>query len=119
MDSTQQKGKKNFYVSLSFEGISLPPFHDILLLGRKCPHGKSGISKCLNLLEPDGFEMIELDHETVEAMLVNKRILKRMPAEKIIEILQERVFPYITKGEIIKVDFHVKISFDTIEWTLE
>jgi hypothetical protein len=119
MDSTQKKEKKNFYVSLSFEGVSLPPFQDILLLGRKCPHGKSGISKCLSLLEPDGFEMIELDHETVEAMLVNKRILKRMPAEKVIKILREKVFPYITKGEIIRVDFHVKISFDTIEGTLE
>lgn len=97
----------------------MPPFQDILLLGKKCPHGKSGVSKCLSLLEPDVFEMIELDHETVEAMLVNKLILKRMPAEKVIEILQEKVFPYITKGEIVRVDFHVKISFDTIEGTLE
>lgn len=119
MDSTQEKEKRNFNVLLSFEGVSLPPFRDILLLGRKCPHGKSGVSKCLRLLEPDGFEMIEVEHETVEAMLVSKRILKRMPAKKITEILKEKVFPYITKGEIIKVDFHVRISFDIIEGTLE
>jgi hypothetical protein len=119
MNSTQKKEKKNFHVSLSFEGVSLPPFQDILLLGKKCPHGKSGISKCLSLLEPDGFEMIELDHEIVEAMLINKRILKRISSEKVIKILREKVFPYITQGEIIKVDFSVKISFDSMKYIFD
>ena len=52
-------------------------------------------------------------------MLVNKRILKRMPAEKIIEILRERVFPYVTGDECVRVDFNVRILFDRVEGTLE
>lgn len=115
----EKQDKGTFAVSLSFEGVSLPPFKDILLLGKKCPHGKVGVSKCLHLLAPDDFELIAVEDEAMEAMLVHRRILKRMPAEKVIEILRKNVFPYITKNECVKVDFSVKISFDNIEGTLE
>lgn len=104
-----------FSISLSFEEVKLPPFQDILLLGRKCPHGKPGVSQCLNLLAPEAFEMVEIDDPTVEAMLVSKRLLKRMPVENIVGILKEKVFPYITPGEVVKLDFHVRIYFDNIE----
>lgn len=108
-----------FTVSLRFEGIKLPPFQDILLLGKKCPQGKIGVSKCLNLLAPETFELVEIDDPIVEAMLISKHILKRMTAENVIKILKEKVFPYITPGEIIKIDFSVRVYFEDIEGTLE
>jgi hypothetical protein len=108
-----------FSISLSFEEVKLPPFQDILLLGRKCPHGKVGVSQCLNLLAPEAFEMVEINDPTVEAMLISKRLLKRMPAENIVEILKEKVFPYITPGEVVKIDFNVRIYFDNLEGTLK
>lgn len=108
-----------FTVSLNFEGIKLPPFQDILLLGRRCPHGKKGVSQCLNLLAPESFEIVEIDDPTVEAIIVGKHILKRIPAEKIVEILKEKVFPFITHGEIVRVDFRIRMYFEDIEGTLE
>ena len=113
------KENSRFDVSLSFEGVRFPPFEDILLLGRRCPHGKAGVSKCLNLLAPETFEMVEIDDTNVEAMLINKTIIKRLPVEKVLEILKAKVFPLMTNGEIVKVDFNVTIYFDGIEGTLE
>jgi len=34
---------KKYSVQLSFEEIRLPPFEDILILGKKCPQGKIGV----------------------------------------------------------------------------
>ena len=108
--------KGTYKLSLSFENVSLPPFSDILILTQRSPYGKIGVLGSLDLLQPDNFEIIEVDDDDiVEALLVNKRILKRLPAEKVISILRENVFPYITRGEIVKVDFVLKISFDQIE----
>lgn len=111
--------KPKYSVSLSFEEVKLPPFQDILLLGRKCPHGKVGVSRCLNLLAPEAFEMVEINDPTVEAMLISKRLLKRMPAENIVDILKKKVFPYITPGELVRIDFNVKIYFDNIQGTFK
>ena len=104
-----------YSVSLSFEEIKLPPFQEILVLGRNTPHGKNGISKSFELLIPNGFEIIEIDHENVECVFVNKRIIAKMPMDKVLKILNSKVFPYVSDSEIIKVDFKLTISCDSIE----
>lgn len=107
-----------FNIQLSFEEIGLPPFHDILLLGKKCPQGLFGVSHSMNLLIPDEFEVYEISNLNVEAVFIHKRILKKMEKDKIISILEEKVFPYITEEEIVKVDFKVKVFYDNIEGKL-
>lgn len=104
-----------YSVSLSFNEIKLPPFEDILVLGKHSPHGKNGISRSFELLIPNGFDVIEVDHENVECVFINKRILSKMPVDRIVKILTEKVFPYITESEIVKVDFKVTISYSSIE----
>ena len=113
-EETMEKSP-TFNVSLKFKDITLPPFRDILILAQKCPHGIKGISGCFQLLTPDQFELIEPDDPKIEAILVNKRLLKRMPIATIIELLQQRVFPYIDTGEMIKVDLDIEAQFDNIE----
>ena len=108
-----------YSVSLSFEDVSLPPFEDILILGKKCPHGMAGITGCMRLLAPDDFELVELDGDQVEAILISKRLLKRMPQAEIVKILRERVFPSISRGDIVKVDLKVRIGFENITGHLE
>lgn len=104
-----------YIVNLSFEEIKLPPFEEILVLGKNSPHGKQGISKSFDLLIPNGFEIIDSDHGNVDCVFVNKRILSKMPKERILKILEANVFPYVSEKEILKVDFKVKISYNIVE----
>jgi hypothetical protein len=104
-----------YSVNLSFTEIKLPPFEDILVLGRHSPHGKNGIQKSFEFLVPNGFDVIETSHENVECVFINKRILSKMPKEKILKILTGNVFPFVSEAEIIKVEFRVTISLNTIE----
>jgi len=109
----------NYSVSLEFEDITLPPVKDIMILGSRCPQGKIGVAKCFQLMAPDNFDLIEVDDEVVQAILVNKRILKRISEENIINILRQNVFPYITNGEIVKVNINIKMQINGIELSLE
>ena len=106
---------QKYSIQLSFEEIRLPPFEDILILGKKCPQGKIGVSKSFDFLVPNEFEVFEIDNSTIEAVFINKRVLKKMDKEKIIGILSEKVFPFVSESEIIKVDFKLKIFYDSIE----
>jgi len=107
-----KSSKMSFAVSLQFEKAQLPPFSDILLLGRKSPIGMSGIAKSLEYLVPNNFDIIPVDNETVEAMVVNKAILKRMPVDELVKVLEDAVFPYMSEEEIMKVDFSVRITYE-------
>lgn len=104
-----------YSINLSFEEIKLPPFQDILILGKNSAQGKIGLSKSFELLAPNGFDIIEMNDDKVEAVFVNKRILAKIPRDKIIDILKSKVFQFISEGELLKVDFKVTISYANIE----
>jgi hypothetical protein len=106
---------KKYTINISFEEAKLPPFRDILVMGRHSLQGKIGLGKSFELMVPNSFEMIELDDEHAEAIFVNKKILVKMPKEKIIAILKDRVFPFVSRGELLKVDFRVAITYSSIE----
>jgi len=86
-----------------------------LVLGKNSPHGKQGISKSFELLIPNGFEIIDTNNGYVDCVFINKRILAKMPKERIVKILEANVFPYVSEKEIVKVDFKVSISTIVIE----
>ena len=109
-----KKGKK-YTIQLSFEGIKLPPFQDILVVGKNSFQGKIGLSKALEMLVPNTFEFIEVKDKRVEAIFVNKYILKKMSSKKIIKLLAEKVFPFVSDGELLKVDLTLGVSYSTFE----
>ena len=109
---------RKFSVQLSFEEIRLPPFEDILILGKKCSQGKIGVYKSMEFLIPNEFETFAIEDEAVEAVFINKRVLKKLDKDKIIAILREKVFPYISECEILKVDFKLRIFYDSVEGEL-
>ncbi|MDP2089362.1 MAG: hypothetical protein Q8J84_08170 [Flavobacteriaceae bacterium] len=106
---------QKYSVQLSFEEIRLPPFEDILILGKKCPQGKIGVYKSFELLVPNEFDVFEIEDAAVESVFINKRVLKKMDKDMIIKILKEKVFPFVSESEILKVDFKLKIFYDSIE----
>lgn len=110
------KAKASKYsIDLSFEEIKLPPFQEILILGKNSEHGKVGIFKSFELLAPNGFEVIEVNDLAVEAVFINKRILKKINLDHMLNILAQKVFPFVSEGEIIKVDVKVAIHHASIE----
>jgi hypothetical protein len=110
---------KKFSVQLGFEEITLPPFEDILILGKKCSQGRIALSRSFEMMVPNEFEVFEIDSPVIEAVFVNKRILKKMDKDYIFPILEEKVFPFVSESEILKVDFKLRVFYDTIDVELQ
>ena len=99
-----------YSVKLSFEEVILPPFKDVLILGKDAPQGKIAVFKSLELLMPGEFEMIETKDEKAAAVYVHKKLLVKLSKDQIMTILRNKVFPYLVEGEILKVDFRISGS---------
>lgn len=104
-----------YSVTLEFERTFLPPFRDILVVGKSCSLGANGLARSLELLVPNGYAMHQVDHPDVAAFVVNRSLLKRLSEEKIRSILESRVFPYMDKSEIIKVDLTVTVRYEAFD----
>ena len=110
-----KSSKPHYNISLSFREIRLPPFDEILVLGSKSEQWKMGIAKTFEYMVPDIFEMVEVEDDSIEAVFINRRLLKKMSVISILDVLRAKVFPYVSEKEIVKVDFEVVVSYDTIE----
>lgn len=111
------QNQSKFVVNMEFFAVKLPPVRDILVLGKKYPQGKAGVMECFRFIAPDEFEMFDIDDpdEVAEAVLINKRILNRMSADRVIHILRDQVFPFISPGEAINVNIDIRIRVDNLE----
>jgi hypothetical protein len=109
----------NYNINLSFQEIKLPPFEDILVVGKQSEQGKIGLAKSLEFLVPESFTLLEEVDENVAAVFINKRILKKINKAEVLKILQDTVYPYVSEKEIIKVDFKMTVSFQNIEVQIE
>lgn len=100
----------SFLVNLDFETIKLPPVTDILVLGKKTPQGKLGVLHSFQLISPDVFELLEINTDpNVEAVIVNKNLLTKIPKEQVLGILARYVFPFVCRGESVRVNFNIQI----------
>lgn len=97
------------------EEVKFPPFEDILVIGKNGPYGKFGLFKSFEILVPNEFEIISVEDKNVETVLINKKLLKKLPQNELVGILKEHIFPHISESEVVKVDLNLKIITDSIE----
>lgn len=107
---------KTYGIDISFETLNLPLQHDVLVLAKNASQGKRGLGRSLELLAPGTFHPVdsEMRHEGIEAVFVNRRILTKIPTERILHILHQHVFEHVGEGELIQVDIRVRISMSNV-----
>ncbi len=106
---------KRYVIQLDFEEIKLPPFEDILILGKNSAQGRLGLSKSFEIMAPNGYDVFEAEDAEVEAIFINKRLLRKIPSYTVLEILREKVIPYISQGELLKVNLKLSVQYANVE----
>jgi len=90
----------------------MPIVHDVLILGKNAAHGTHGFRKALELLAPGIFQVVEIappdDH--IAAVFINKKLTRKLSTERIMRVLQQHVFGYISDTELIQVDLSVRFA---------
>lgn len=101
-------------IRLQFQEFRIPPVQDALVLGKKVPIGSDAIRRSLTLLHVSPFEHIELNGENeddvVGDILVRKSVLNKIPRDKLIRLVLDRVKPFTTAEEIL----HLKLEAEVV-----
>jgi len=107
---------KTYGIDISFEELKLPLSNDVLVLAKNAVQGKHGLGKSLDLLAPGVFQAVDTgaEAEHIEAVFINRKLLTKIPAERLIQVLQRHVFRHVGEGELIQVDVKVRISMYNI-----
>lgn len=99
-------------VRIHIREFSIPPINDLLILGKHAPIGSEAIRRALSLLHVAPFEHIPVEDDVVEDIVVRKGVLNKIPREKLVSLVLNRVKPYMTADEVTHVELKPELILD-------
>ena len=109
-------GTKKAEISMRFSEFEMPPMQDVLLVGKRAPIGPEAARRMVDILSPEQYEIIKIEHEYIEAVVVRKSLLNMLSEDKLIPMIMEEGGRIANESMIIKaqinITLHVSKSID-------
>jgi hypothetical protein len=109
---TKPLDQRHHSVTARVKEFSIPPIHDGLVLGKRSPIGCAAVRKAIDLLVPCPFEHIEVEDNVISDVLVRATILRRIPKDKLIAFVLEKIKPLMSAEEILHLDLDTEITLE-------
>lgn len=110
------EGTKKAEINMRFSEFEVPPMQDVLIVGKRAPIGPEATRRMVDILSPDQYEIIKIDHEYVEAIVIRKSLLNMLPKDKLIPIIMEEGGRIANESTIVRaqinITLHVSKSID-------
>ena len=99
-------------LSVRVSEFQIPPVSDGLVLGKDAPIGFSAISKALNLLIADHMQNVEVKDDVISHIIVRNGILRRIPQDRLVAFVLERVKPLMGAHEILHLHIKAEVTIE-------
>jgi len=98
-----------FTIHTKFSQFSLPPVRDALIVGKKTPIGPRALYQSIETMSPKQYELIEVNHSSIEAVIVRCSDLRKLPQEKLIRLLIETAERIMDETDCLRVDIEIEV----------
>jgi hypothetical protein len=109
-DSGDIQPRRKINLQLRFTQYHLPPLDSALIIGKRAAIGANGISRAFQELSPQTFQLIPVEHPTVEAVLVRASDLRKLPQQALIGRLLRTADQIMDETDTL----HVAVKFEVI-----
>lgn len=101
---------KKAEITMRMSEFEMPPMQDVLIVGRRAPIGPEAARRMVDILSPDQYEIIKVDHPAIEAMVVMKALFNMLPQEKLVELLLEEGGKVANESTIVKTQVNIVLQ---------
>lgn len=110
------EGTKRAEINMHFSEFEMPPMQDILIVGKRAPIGPEAARRMVDVLSPEQYDIIKIEHAYIEAIVVRKSLLNMLSKDKLIPIIMEEGGKIANESIIVKAQvniiLHVSKSVD-------
>ncbi len=106
MSSFTDSGRKA-NVTLKLSEFEMPPMQDVLIVGKKAPIGPEAAKRMVDILSPNQYEVILVDHPIIEATVVRKTIMNMVPRDRLVSFILEEGGKVANESTILKAQLNV------------
>lgn len=101
---------KKAEITMRMSEFEMPPMQDVLIVGRRAPIGPEAARRMVDILSPDQYEIVKVDHPAIEAMVVRKALFSMLPKEKLIALLMEEGERVANESTIVKAQVNIVLQ---------
>lgn len=109
MKSNAEENRKA-EIDMRFSEFEMPPMQDVLLVGKKAPIGPEAARRMVDILSPEQYQIIRIEHECIEAVVVKKSLLNMLSKDKLVPIIMEEGGRIANESMIIKAQVTIVLN---------
>jgi hypothetical protein len=101
---------------LRMSRFHVPPVQSALAVGKRAPIGTNAMLKALGEILPGTFERIDVEHPTIEALIVRTAHLQRVPRDKLAALVLKHAQGFMSDSEMLHLDMEIEVHVqDSLE----
>ncbi|MHB1393767.1 MAG: hypothetical protein ACYCYE_11975 [Clostridia bacterium] len=104
------EGTRKAEINMRFSEFEMPPMQDVLIVGKMAPIGPEAARRMVDILSPDQYEIVKVEHNYVEAVVVRRSLLNMIPKEKLVSIIMEEGGKIANESMIIKAQINITLN---------
>lgn len=104
------EGTKKAEINMRFSEFEMPPMQDVLIVGKRAPIGPEAARRMVDILSPEQYEIVKIEHEYVEAIVVRKSLLNMLSKNKLVSIIMEEGGKITNESMIIRAQISITLN---------
>ena len=106
MEKTQRVAN----VSMKLSTLEFPPTYDVLIVGRRAAIGPTAAQRMEDAIAPDQYVVVYVTDESVEALIIRKRLLEKVPQPALTRMLLDEADRYAKDDCVVSGQIEIDIT---------
>lgn len=102
--------RKKAEIVMKISEFEMPPMQDALIIGKQAPIGPEAARRMVDILSPDQYVIIRVDHPIIEAIVIRKPLLTMLPQEKLVSLILEEGGCIANETMIVKAQIGITLQ---------
>ncbi|MEW5920057.1 MAG: hypothetical protein AB1796_03690 [Bacillota bacterium] len=100
---------KKAEINMRISEFEVPPMQDVLFVGKRAPIGPEAARRMVDILSPNQYEIVRVNHTAFEALVIRKALFTMLPEDKLVTILLEEGGKVANESIIIKAQVNITL----------
>ena len=100
---------KKAEVTMRLSEFEMPPMQDVLIVGKKAPIGPEAARRMVDILSPEQYEIVEIEHPIIEAIVIRKSLMSMIDREKLVSLILDEGGRVANVSTIIKAQLNIVV----------
>ncbi|MBO8158629.1 hypothetical protein [Thermosyntropha sp.] len=109
-----EEGTRKVEINMRLSEFEVPPIQDVLVVGKKAPIGPEAARRMVDVLSPEQYDIIRIDHPFIEAVIIRKALCRIISPDKILKLIIEESEKIMDEDMLIKMQMDISLNISKV-----